>query len=157
LVLGSLALFALPMAAGRAQTATSSGDIIEKLAVEAESDIDLAALKQPAADRASTDKTTANPFRRRVRPGLLPDPAGLLPDDRQHRRRIERSEIAALPLSDRRSCRIRRPARPQSDREPAARRIDPGCAGEHLQGVAEAASGPWSRRGTVAGCQPSGC
>ena len=37
LVLGSLALFALPVAAGRAQTATSSGDIIEKLAVEAES------------------------------------------------------------------------------------------------------------------------
>ncbi len=44
LLLGALALFALPVAAGRAQTATSSGDIIEKLAVEAESDIDLAAL-----------------------------------------------------------------------------------------------------------------
>src|SRR4030095_8589225 len=41
LVLGALALFALPVAAGRAQTAMSSGDIIEKLAVEAESDIDL--------------------------------------------------------------------------------------------------------------------
>ena len=36
LVLGALALLALPMAAGRAQTPISSGDIIEKLAVEAE-------------------------------------------------------------------------------------------------------------------------
>jgi outer membrane protein OmpA-like peptidoglycan-associated protein len=51
LLLGALALFALPMAAGRAQTAIPSGEIIEKLAVEAESDIDLAALKQQAADR----------------------------------------------------------------------------------------------------------
>ena len=115
-----------------------AADIIEKLAVEAESDIDLAALKQQAADRikaradrsaaeaaadrAATDEAAANPFRRRVRPGLLPDPAGLLPDDRQHRRRADRSENAALPLSDRRSRRIRRPARPQSDPEPAARR-----------------------------------
>ena len=76
-----------------------------------------------AADRAATVETAANPFRHRVRPGLLPDPAGLLPDHRQHRRRADRSEIAALPLSDRRSRRIRRPARPQSDPEPAARRI----------------------------------
>ena len=51
LLLGASALFALSTAAGRAQTAVSSGDIIEKLAVEAESDIDLAALKQQAADR----------------------------------------------------------------------------------------------------------
>ena len=77
LMLGALALLALPMAAGRAQTAVSSADIIDKLAVEAESDIDLPALKQQAADRikaracpapeapadrASTDKTAANPF-----------------------------------------------------------------------------------------------
>ena len=74
-----------------------------------------------AAARATTDETAANPFRHRVRPGLVPDPAGLLSDDRQHRRCIDRSEIAALPLSDRRSRRIRRPARPQSDPEPAAR------------------------------------
>jgi OOP family OmpA-OmpF porin len=51
LLLGAVALLALPMAAGRAQTAASSADIIEKLAVEAESDIDLTALRQQAADR----------------------------------------------------------------------------------------------------------
>ena len=63
LVLGALALFALPMAAGRAQTAVSSGDIIEKLAVEAESDIDLAALKQQAADRIKA-RADAQPQKR---------------------------------------------------------------------------------------------
>ena len=88
LLLGALALFALPVTAGRAQTAMSSGDIIGKLAVEAESDIDLAALKQQAADRikARADaqpqkrppiapqltETAASSFRRRVRPGLRP-------------------------------------------------------------------------------------
>src|SRR6185312_13824820 len=39
-MLGALALLALPMAAGRAQTAVTSAEIIEKLAVEAESDLD---------------------------------------------------------------------------------------------------------------------
>ena len=63
LLLGALALFALPVAAGRAQTATSSGDIIEKLAVEAESDIDLAALKQQAADRIKA-RADAQPQKR---------------------------------------------------------------------------------------------
>jgi OOP family OmpA-OmpF porin len=63
LVLGALALLALPMAAGRAQTAISSGEIIEKLAVEAESDIDLAALKQQAADRIKA-RADAQPQKR---------------------------------------------------------------------------------------------
>jgi outer membrane protein OmpA-like peptidoglycan-associated protein len=63
LLLGALALFALPVAAGRAQTASSSGDIIEKLAVEAESDIDLAALKQQAADRIKA-RADAQPQKR---------------------------------------------------------------------------------------------
>jgi OmpA-OmpF porin, OOP family len=68
LLLGALALFALPMAPGRAQTAMSSGDIIEKLAVEAESDIDLAALKQQAADRIKA-RADAQPQKR---PPLAP-------------------------------------------------------------------------------------
>ena len=63
LMLGALALFALPMAAGRAQTAVSSADIIEKLAVETESDIDLAALKQQAADRIKA-RADAQPQKR---------------------------------------------------------------------------------------------
>src|ERR1043166_10072542 len=68
LMLGALALFALPVTAGRAQTATSSGDIIEKLAVEAESDIDLAALKQQAADRIKA-RADAQPQKR---PPIVP-------------------------------------------------------------------------------------
>ena len=104
LLLPVLALFALPMAVGRAQTATSTADIIEKLAVEAESDIDLAALKQQAADRIKA-RADAQPQKRPpIAPQLtklpqirfdvvfdqdfLPDPAGLLSDDRQHRRRL---------------------------------------------------------------------
>ena len=63
LVLGVGALFALPVTAGRAQTAVSSGDIIEKLAVEAESDIDLAALKQQAAERIKA-RADAQPQKR---------------------------------------------------------------------------------------------
>src|SRR5688500_10203506 len=63
LLLSALALLALPMAAGRAQTAISSGEIIEKLAVEAESDIDLAALKQQAADRIKA-RADAQPQKR---------------------------------------------------------------------------------------------
>ena len=50
-VLGVLSVFVLPMAVGHAQTAPSTGDIVEKLAVEAEADIDLAALRQQAGDR----------------------------------------------------------------------------------------------------------
>ena len=49
--------------AARTQTAVSSGDIIEKLAVEAESDIDLAALKQQAADRIKA-RADAQPQKR---------------------------------------------------------------------------------------------
>ena len=64
LVLGALALFALPTAApAQTQAALSSGDIIEKLAVEAESDIDLAALKQQAADRIKA-RADAQPQKR---------------------------------------------------------------------------------------------
>ena len=64
LVLGALALLALPTAApAQTQAAVSSGDIIEKLAVEAESDIDLAALKQQAADRIKA-RADAQPQKR---------------------------------------------------------------------------------------------
>ena len=64
LVLGALALLALPTAApAQKQAAVSSGDIIEKLAVEAESDIDLAALKQQAADRIKA-RADAQPQKR---------------------------------------------------------------------------------------------
>src|SRR5437868_11228301 len=63
LLLGAVALFALPMAAGRAQTAISTGDIIEKLAVEAESDVDLTALRQQAADRIKA-RADAQPQKR---------------------------------------------------------------------------------------------
>ena len=72
LLLGTLSLFALPIAAAHAQTAPSTGDIIEKLAVEAETNIDLAALKQQAADRikarADTQPQKPQPIapRRRV-------------------------------------------------------------------------------------------
>jgi OmpA-OmpF porin, OOP family len=73
LVVVALALFALPMAAGRAQTAISSGDIIEKLAVEAESDIDLPALRQQAADRIKA-RADAQPQKR---PPIAPQLAKL--------------------------------------------------------------------------------
>jgi OOP family OmpA-OmpF porin len=73
LLLPALALFALPMAAGRAQTAVSSADIIEKLAVEAESDIDLVALKQQAADRIKA-RADAQPQKR---PPIAPQLAKL--------------------------------------------------------------------------------
>jgi OmpA-OmpF porin, OOP family len=63
LLLGASALFALSTGAARAQTAMSSGDIIEKLAVEAESDIDLAALRQQAADRIKA-RADAQPQKR---------------------------------------------------------------------------------------------
>jgi OOP family OmpA-OmpF porin len=62
-VLGALALVALPIAAARAQSAGTSADIIEKLAVEAESDIDLAALKQQAAERIKA-RADAQPQKR---------------------------------------------------------------------------------------------
>ena len=44
LMLGALALLAMPMAAGRARTAASDADLDEKLAPAAESDIELPAL-----------------------------------------------------------------------------------------------------------------
>jgi OmpA-OmpF porin, OOP family len=62
LLLGALSLLAGPTAA-RAQTATSTGDIIEKLAVDAESDIDLAALRQQAAERIKA-RADAQPQKR---------------------------------------------------------------------------------------------
>ena len=73
LLLGALALLALPMAAAWAQTPISSGDIIEKLAVEAESDLDLAALRQQAADRIKA-RADAQPQKR---PPIAPQLAKL--------------------------------------------------------------------------------
>jgi outer membrane protein OmpA-like peptidoglycan-associated protein len=74
LVLGALPLLALPPAAhAQTQAALSSGDIIEKLAVEAEADIDLAALKQQAADRIKA-RADAQPQKR---PPIAPQLAKL--------------------------------------------------------------------------------
>ena len=70
-LLGALSLFVLPMAAGHAQTAPSTGDIVERLAVEAEAEIDLAALRQQAADRIKT-RADAQPQKRPpIAPQLL--------------------------------------------------------------------------------------
>ena len=63
LAMGVLTLLALPMATARAQKAATSAEIIEKLAVEAESDVDLAALKQQAADRIKA-RADAQPQKR---------------------------------------------------------------------------------------------
>ena len=63
LLLGALSLIVWPTAAARAQTATSTADIIEKLSVEAESDLDLAALRQQAADRIKA-RADAQPQKR---------------------------------------------------------------------------------------------
>ncbi|MCA6118460.1 OmpA family protein [Bradyrhizobium sp. WSM 1738] len=63
LLLGVSALFALPMAVAQAQTATSTADIIEKLAVDGEADIDIAALRQQAADRIKA-RADAQPQKR---------------------------------------------------------------------------------------------
>lgn len=63
LMLGALALVALPMTTAWAQTAVTSAEIIEKLAVEAESDIDPTALKQQAADRIKA-RADAQPQKR---------------------------------------------------------------------------------------------
>lgn len=63
LLLGAMALSALPIAAARAQTAVTSAEIVEKLAVEAESDIDLTALKQQATDRIKA-RADAQPQKR---------------------------------------------------------------------------------------------
>jgi outer membrane protein OmpA-like peptidoglycan-associated protein len=73
LLLGILALFALPMAVASAQTATSTADIIEKLAVDGEADIDLAALRQQAADRIKA-RADAQPQKR---PPIAPQLAKL--------------------------------------------------------------------------------
>ena len=62
LLLGVSALFALPMAAS-AQTAISTAEIIEKLAVDGEADIDIAALRQQAADRIKA-RADAQPQKR---------------------------------------------------------------------------------------------
>lgn len=66
--LGALAVLALPIATARAQTPVKSADIIEKLAVDTEADLDLAALKQQAADRI---KTRADPQPQK-RPPIAP-------------------------------------------------------------------------------------
>jgi len=68
LLLGALALFAVPIA-GRAQTAAPAADgIIERLGVETDADIDVAALRQQAADRIKA-RADAQPQKR---PPLAP-------------------------------------------------------------------------------------
>ena len=68
LLLGALSLFVLPMAAGRAQTAVTAADIVERLGVETSADIDVAALRQEAADRV---KAKADPQPQK-RPPIAP-------------------------------------------------------------------------------------
>ncbi|WFU15684.1 OmpA family protein [Bradyrhizobium sp. CB3481] len=63
LLLGVTALSVLSIAAADAQTATSTADIIEKLAVDGEADIDIAALRQQAADRIKA-RADAQPQKR---------------------------------------------------------------------------------------------
>jgi len=68
LLLGALSVLAWPTAAARAQSTTSTADIIEKLASDAEADIDLAALRQQAAERI---KARADPQPQK-RPPIAP-------------------------------------------------------------------------------------
>ncbi len=72
LLLGVLALFAVP-AAGRAQTAVPAGDIIDKLAAGGETtpDVDVAALKQQAADRVKAKADAAQVKRPLIAPQLV--------------------------------------------------------------------------------------
>ena len=172
LVLGALALFALPMAAARAQTAVSSADIIEKLAVEAESDIDLAALKQQAAERIKA-RADAQPQKR---PPIAPQ-LTKLPQIRfdivfdQDSSLIRPASYQTIgSIADALTDPKLRPYRYLivDHVESAGRRdhnlilsqrraeFDPGRPGEHLQGGAEAAAGAWPRRRTVAGYQSPG-
>ncbi len=150
----------------------SSGDIIEKLAVEAESDIDLAALKQQAADRIKA-RADAQPQKR---PPIAPQ-LTKLPQIRfdvvfdQDSSLIRPASYQTIgSIADALTDPKLRPYRYLivDHVESAGRRdhnlilsqrraeFDPGCPGEHLQGVAETASGAWPGRGTVAGCQSSG-
>jgi OOP family OmpA-OmpF porin len=70
-LLAALSMFVLPMAAGHAQTAPSTGDIIERLAVEAEAEIDVAALRLQAGDRIKA-RADAQPQKRSpIAPQLL--------------------------------------------------------------------------------------
>ncbi|HMM91104.1 OmpA family protein [Bradyrhizobium sp.] len=63
LLLGVSALFVPPMASAQAQTAASTADIIEKLAVDGEADVDVAALRQQAGDRIKA-RADAQPQKR---------------------------------------------------------------------------------------------
>jgi len=63
LLLGALSVLAWPTAAARAQSTTSTADIMEKLASDAEADIDLTALRQQAAERIKA-RADAQPQKR---------------------------------------------------------------------------------------------
>jgi OmpA-OmpF porin, OOP family len=71
LLLGTLAVAAVPVS-GRAQTAIPAGEIIDKLSAagDATPDLDVAALKQQAADRVKA-KADAQPLRRPLIAPLL--------------------------------------------------------------------------------------
>jgi outer membrane protein OmpA-like peptidoglycan-associated protein len=73
LLLGVSALFVPPMASAQAQMAASTADIIEKLAVDGEADVDLAALRQQAGDRIKA-RADAQPQKR---PPIAPQLAKL--------------------------------------------------------------------------------
>lgn len=73
LLLGASVLFGLPVAAAQAQSATSSTEIIEKLAVDGEAEIDVAALRQQAGDRIKA-RADAQPQKR---PPIAPQLAKL--------------------------------------------------------------------------------
>ena len=172
LLLGALSVLAWPTAAARAQSTTSTADIMEKLASDAEADIDLAALRQQAAERIKA-RADAQPQKR---PPIAPQ-LSKLPQIRfdivfdQDSSLIRPASYQTIgSIADALTDPKLRPYRYLivDHVESAGRRdhnlilsqrraeFDPGCAREHLQGVAEAASGAWTWRGTVAGCQSSG-
>jgi len=133
-----------------AQTAIPAGDIIDKLAAADDTtpDVDVAALKQQAADRVKA-KADAQPVKRpliapqltkltQLRFDILFDPDSSLIRPGSYAwsavcRCAGRSEVAALQVPDRRSHRVGWPPRFQPGAEPAARGLDPGRAGVDLQ------------------------
>jgi outer membrane protein OmpA-like peptidoglycan-associated protein len=64
LLLGALAVFAFPVASGRAQTAAPAGEFVDKLVgTDDTPDVDVAALKQQATDRVKA-RADAQPLKR---------------------------------------------------------------------------------------------
>ncbi len=171
LLLGALSVLAWPTAAARAQS-ISTADIIEKLASDEEVNIDLAALRQQAAERIKA-RVDAQPQKRppiapqlsklpQVRFDIVFDPDSSLVRPASYQ--TVGSIADALTDPKLRPYRylivdhVESAGRRDHNLILSQRRaeFDPGCADQHLQGGAEAAAGAWPRRGTVAGYQSSG-